>query len=170
MDNNDKALAPTLDQLTVEVKFYLGQVAQNIIEVGKRLIQAKALLPHGEWGNWLKDNFNLTQQSANRFMRVAERFGKLNINVQFQSTQMITMLELPADETEAFIEAQAAAGTPVEDMTVKNLRAEIQQWKSRAEVNANAVNEKDRRGEYQTACGEAMAGRGSKNRCGFLES
>ena len=32
---------PTLEQLTVEVKFYLRQIAQNIIEVDKRLIQAK---------------------------------------------------------------------------------------------------------------------------------
>ncbi len=63
-----------------------------------------------------------------------------------KSSQMFELLALPADETEQFIEAHAAAGTPVEDMTIKTLREEVQQWKSKAEVNENAVNEKDRRG------------------------
>ena len=131
----------TLEQLTLEVKFYLGQTAQNIIEVGKRLAQAKELVPHGEWQNWLEGNFQLTKMSASRFMRVAERFGKSNINVTFQPTQMIELLALPADETEQFIEAKAAAGTPVEDMTVKKLREEVQQWKDKAE-KANEDNER----------------------------
>ena len=81
-----------------------------------------------------------------QFMRVAERFSNCSTSNILNQSQMFELLALPADETAEFIEAQAAAGTPVEDMTVKNLRAEIQQWKSRAEVNANAVNEKDRRG------------------------
>ncbi|MBR3747626.1 MAG: DUF3102 domain-containing protein [Selenomonadaceae bacterium] len=33
----------------------------TFIEVGKRLIQAKSLVAHGEWGEWLKKNFELGQ-------------------------------------------------------------------------------------------------------------
>lgn len=131
----------TLEVLTLEVKFYLNQTAQNIIEVGKRLAQAKALVPHGEWGNWLESNFSLTDRTARNFMQCAERFGKTEIDFRFKPTQMIAMLSLPEAETEQFIEEKAAAGKPVEDMTVKELREEIQQWKSRAEVNENALKE-----------------------------
>lgn len=137
--------APTLDQLTLEVKFYLGQTAQNIIEVGKRLAQAKEMLPHGEFGDWLDKNFSLKKSTANNFMRCAERFGNFQMSGNLNSSQMVELLALPADETEAFIEAKAAEGTPVEDMTVKKLREEVEQWKSKAEVNASAVNEKERR-------------------------
>lgn len=136
---------PTIEQLTVEVKFYLGQIGQNIIEVGKRLIQAKELLPHGEWQNWLEKNFELSMQTARKFMQVYERFGITRIDTRFgdtrfSSTQMIAMLALPADETEQFIEAKAVEGTPVEDMTVKKLREEIQQWKTKANENAAALD------------------------------
>ena len=137
--------APSLDQLTLEVKFYLGQTAQNVIEVGKRLAQAKGMLPHGEFGGWLENNFGLSQSSANKFMAVAERFGKSESIPNLKPTQMIAMLSLPADETEQFIEDKAAAGTPVEDMTIRTLHKEIEQWKSRAEVNENAVTEKEQR-------------------------
>lgn len=130
---------PTLDQLTVEVKFYLKQTAQNILEVGKRLIQAKALLPHGEFGNWLKNNFGLSHNAANKFMKCAERFSNCSTSNILNQSQMFELLALPEDETEAFIEAQAAAGTPVEDMTVKKLRAEIADWKRRDEENQQKI-------------------------------
>lgn len=107
-------LVPTLEQRVVKIKFYLNQTAQNILEIGRELTAAKAEVPHGEWQDWFANNFNLTDRTAQKFMACAECFGKLNINVQFHSTQLITMLELPVDETEAFIEAKAAAGTPVE--------------------------------------------------------
>ena len=134
----------TLERLTLEVKFYLGQTAQNIIEVGKRLTQAKEMVPHGEWKNWLQDNFNLSMPTARKFIQVYERFGITRINAHFAPTQMIAMLALPEAETEQFIEVKAAEGNPVENMTIKTLREEVQQWKSRAEVNANAVTEKEK--------------------------
>ena len=43
------------------------------------------------------------------------------------------MLALPEAETEQFIEAKAAEGNPVENMTIKTLREEVQQWKDKAE-------------------------------------
>ena len=60
------------------------QTAQNIIEVGKRLIQAKSLVNHGHWQNWLEKNFQLSQASATRFMNCAERFGNLATLQDFQ--------------------------------------------------------------------------------------
>ena len=104
---------PTIEQLTVEVKFYLGQLAQNILEVGKRLIQAKALLQHGEWQNWLEKNFSLKERMTQRFMQCAERFGNTSTSTVLSQSQMVELLALPAEETDAFIEEKAAAGTPV---------------------------------------------------------
>ncbi len=124
---------PTLAQLEDEIKFHISQISQNIIEIGMRLIQAKSLVKHGEWSNWLETNFSLSQQTARRFMQVAERFSKTRIDTRFNSTQMIALLSLPdAEETEKFIEQKASEGTPVENMTVKTLRKEIKQWKSKS--------------------------------------
>lgn len=84
------------------------QTAQNIIEVGKRLIAAKALVQHGHWQAWLNDNFQLTERTAQNFMKCSERFGKNEINFGFSSTQMIQLLSLPStEETEKFIAEKA---------------------------------------------------------------
>ena len=59
-------------------------------------------------------------------MKCAERFGSNYRSIgNLNSTQMIQLLSLPAEETEKFIVAKKAENNPVEDMTVKNLKAEI---------------------------------------------
>lgn len=120
----------TLNQRVVKIKFYLNQTAQNIIEIGKELTAAKNDVPHGEWQNWLQDNFNLSQSTAQRFMKCAERFGKSATLRDLNYGQMIQILSLPAGEEEKFIAEKAAEGTPVEDMTVKTLRDEVSKYKA----------------------------------------
>ena len=86
-ENGDTSLMPApiaevadkqtnIATLTAEIKMYLHIANQSIIEVGKRLILAKELVPYGEWKNWLKNNFNLKYRMAANFMAVAERFGR----------------------------------------------------------------------------------------------
>lgn len=122
-----------LPQLETEIKDYLKQTTQNFIEIGKRLIQAKSLVPHGQWQDWLENNFQFTKRRAQQFMQCAERFGKNEIDFAFPSTKMIALLSLPEADTEKFIEQKKATGTPISDMSVKTLRKEIKQWKSETE-------------------------------------
>lgn len=104
--------------------------ARNLfnIEVGKRLIQAKSLVNHGHWQHWLELNFQLSQNTAGRFMQVAERFSNSATSQNLNRSQMIEMLSLPsAEETEKFITEKAAEGKKVAEMTIKELREEIAQ-------------------------------------------
>ena len=132
-------LPTDLISLTIEIKFYVNQWGQNTIEIGKRLIAAKKIVAHGEWSNWLKENFNLKERSAQNFMAVAERFGKTQTSADLKFYQMVELLALPAEETKKFIAAKAAEGTPVEDMTVQNLREEVAKWKSDYEQKKSEV-------------------------------
>lgn len=130
-----------LPKLENEIKDYLNQmnqnyidIASNIIEIGKRLILAKSLFKHGKWQLWLENNFQLTKRSAQQFMQCAKRFGKNEIDFAFTSTKMIALLALPKADTEKFIEQKATEGTPVSDMSIKTLRQEIKQWKSKTDT------------------------------------
>lgn len=135
-----------LDQLATEIRYYSQQASWSIIEVGKRLIEAKKQVAHGEWETWLERNVGYSQSTATRFMKCAERFGNLATLQDLNPSQTIALLALPESETETFIEQKKAEGNPVEDMTVKTLREEIKEWKSKAEQAKNeafvAVNDK----------------------------
>ena len=135
----ENKLPKNLEQLTVEIKFYVNQWGQNTIEIGKRLIAAKKIITHGNFGKWLEDNFNLTERTAQNFMRIAERFGKTKLISDLNSTQMIAMLALPKGEEEKFIAEKAAENNPAENMTVKELRAEVAKWKADYEQKKSEV-------------------------------
>ena len=72
-------------------------------------------------------------------MRIAERFANSAMSQNLKTSQMVELLALPAEETEKFIAAKAAEGTPVEDMTVKNLRDEVVKWKTDYEQKKSEV-------------------------------
>lgn len=131
---------PTLVQLENEIKFHISQMSQNIIEIGTRLIQAKSLVKHGEWSNWLESNFALTNSTAAKFMKVAKRFGRDSKMVSvpnLNSTQMITLLSLPEADTEKFIKEQEEIGSPVENMTAKTLRGKVKTWNQKSTHTVN---------------------------------
>src|SRR5699024_12724772 len=47
----------------------------NSIEIGKRLVEAKEILPHGEWGSWLEGAVDYSQSTANNLMKIYEEYG-----------------------------------------------------------------------------------------------
>ena len=86
-----------------------------IIEIGKRLKEAKALLPHGEWGEWLKNKVEFSQKTATDYMRIYEEYGMEQetflpggTNLQAISnltyTKVLSLLAVPREERAEFIE------------------------------------------------------------------
>ena len=73
-------------------------------------------------------------------MRCAERFSNCAPAHNLNSSQMFELLALKSSDTEKFIDVQANAGTPVENMSKKTLREEVKKWKSeqpKRDVKAN---------------------------------
>ena len=130
----DVTPTPSLEVLTVEIKFYFGQIKQNILEIGKRLNQAKKLFgQHGDWQNWLKENFNLSVRTAQRYMAVAKRFGKNEDVFDFQPSQLIAMLALPEGTESDFLAKLDEEDTPAKDMKHKQLNTAVTNFKAELE-------------------------------------
>ena len=64
----------SIETLPAKIKFYLQKTAENVVEIGKRLILAKEMVEHGKWADWLEINFALKVRMAQRFMVIADRF------------------------------------------------------------------------------------------------
>lgn len=135
----ESAQPVTLEVRAERIRHLQADVQRGIIEIGFELIAAKKQVGHGGWADWLKKEFEWTQQTANRFMRVAERFGKLNVDVQFQSSTLQEMLALPEGDEDAFIEAQVAAGKPVENQSKREVRESVKQWKEAKSKEGSAT-------------------------------
>lgn len=119
----------TLDERANRIRKLQADVQRGIIQIGLELAAAKKEVGHGNWADWLAREFDWTQQTANRFMRVSERFGKLNNVVQFKPSTLQAMLALPEGEEQAFIEEQASNGNPIESQSAREVQASIKHWK-----------------------------------------
>ena len=103
-----------VQQRTSEIKALMRRAAQDIIDIGQKLIEVKARLPHGEFGGWLVAEFEWSQDTANNFMRVATRFGDNPIISEFAPSALY-LLAAPSTPEPARHEAieRATAGEPI---------------------------------------------------------
>lgn len=139
----------TLEERADRIRKLQADVQRGIIEIGFELIAAKNEIGHGGWSDWLATNFDWTQQTANRFMRVSERFGKLNNVVQFKPSTLQAMLALPEGDEQAFIAEQAESGKPLEKQSARQVQASVKQWKKkRAEETTTPDTIEEIKGTY----------------------
>lgn len=126
-----------INVITAEIKNLRCQ-AQSMallytVEIGRRLVEAKQALPHGKWGDWLKNEVEFSQSTANNFMRLYEEYGSAQISffgasVNSQSianlpySKALQLLAIPQDERETFVQEVKA-----EDLSVSELKAAIEE-------------------------------------------
>lgn len=113
-----------LEVIETEINFYKQQTATGIIEIGKRLIEAKSQLEHGQWGKWLEGKVDFKRETARKFMLVAEQFSNSQSLGNLNQTKIFALLDLPQDQREEFIETHN-----VESLTTRQLQEEIKKVK-----------------------------------------
>lgn len=96
-------------------------VLNSAIEVGRRLVEAKEQLPHGEWGKWLSESVDYSQSKANSLMQVYREYGENSQALgNLGYTQAVALLALPGEDREAFV-----AENDIETMSTRELQQAV---------------------------------------------
>ncbi|WP_287704904.1 DUF3102 domain-containing protein [Dehalobacter sp.] len=118
IDMNDVMIERTPHLIAAEINLIKYQtnhiVLTNAIEIGRRLTEAKKLIPYGGWGKWLKESVNYSQSTAEKMMRLDQAYGDKqplaqSVGEQPQEipnlsyTQAYILLGVPEEERKAFI-------------------------------------------------------------------
>ena len=85
------------------------RTAHGIIEIGQRLNAVKAQVGHGHFGPWLRAEFGWSQDTAGRFMAVAQKFGHIPHGAEF-APKALYLLAAPDAPAAARAEALDRAG------------------------------------------------------------
>jgi hypothetical protein len=86
----------------------------DIIEIGRRLTEAKAIAGHGGWLPWLEREFGWTYRTAVNFMRVAELSKSetvSDLSVDMAGLYRLAAPSTPAEVVEAVAEGSARGET-----------------------------------------------------------
>ena len=141
----------TPDILAAEIRTIKNQTGRMVlnasIEVGRRLTEAKAKLPHGSWGEYLKNEVDYSPSQAQNLMRVFREYGsdqqslfggeaKSQTFGNLTYSKALSLLAIPdEEERERF-----AVENDVEHMSVRELN-EVLKARNEAEEKAAAAED-----------------------------
>ena len=130
-----QTMAPPTEGRTIEV--ITGEIldakragGEAILTIGRCLIEAKDMLRHGEWLPWLNEQVELSERTAQKFMKLAREWSNPNTLADLGASKALMLLALPEGERDAFLEDHK-----VIDMSARQLEQAI---KERDEAKAAA--------------------------------
>ena len=134
-----------------EINYIKRQAQQTLlaasVEIGRKLNEAKTLVPHGMWEDWLTENVDYSQSTANNLMRIATEYGDEQVSLfsgksnyeTFASltySQAVALFALPMDQRQEFVENH-----DMEDLSTRELKEEIAALKAETEKRDEIIRE-----------------------------
>lgn len=75
MERNPNIIASEIEAIKNQTKII---VLSASMEIGKRLKEVKAMLPHGTWGTWLQDNVDYSERTAQNLMALHDTYSGMS--------------------------------------------------------------------------------------------
>lgn len=141
----------TIETIAIEINSIKDHTKQimlhSSIEIGRRLTEAKAMMQHGEWMNWLADSVDYKQSTANNLMKIFKEYGSDQLSLfgdnansqalgNLNYTQAIALLGIPQEEREAFVEEN-----DVDNMSTRELQEAVKARKEAEKALKSAEKE-----------------------------
>lgn len=131
-----------IEAITADILQKKQDLACNVIDIGRDLLDAKSKLSHGEWLPYLRERVYFSVKMAENYMRVAKEFPNPKLVADLGVRKAIALLSLPSGEIEDFVEENS-----VIDMTSRELekaireRDEARRAMEAAQADAKALEE-----------------------------
>ena len=91
-----------IEAITSEILQLKNDAGNAILGIGQRLLEAKAILPHGEWLPWLTEQVEFSERQAQRFMKLAQEWANPTALSDLGATKALALLALPPEERQKF--------------------------------------------------------------------
>lgn len=141
---NEVVAVRSIEIVTAEIHTIRDNVARvfmdGVVQIGRRLEEAKQLVPQGEWLQYLDKELGYKPSTAQNYMRIAREFGDGQVGLSGKTasdffgnlgySQLLPLLGLPEEEREQLAEEHDLAG-----MSSREIQALV---KERDEAKANA--------------------------------
>lgn len=130
---NEIQTVRTVDVVAAEIRALTSTMLSNIIEIGRRMCEAKEMVPYGSFGEWLEKNTGYSSSTANNFMRLYQEYGAAQGSLfgaeaecqtfgKLSYSKALALLAVPAEERESF-----AQQNDIESKSVREIKALIRE-------------------------------------------
>lgn len=119
----------TLANIERRISFHIQGAYANILEVGRCLIEAKegGLVPHGQWGEWVKRTAGMSERSAQRLMQAAREVSPDSAMARLPISKITAILALPEPQREAIAEKAVEDNLSIRELneTIEAMKATL---------------------------------------------
>ena len=178
----------SIEIVTAEIHTIRDNVAKvfmdGVVQIGRRLEEAKQLVPQGEWLRYLDEELGYKPSTAQNYMRIAREFGDGQVGLsgktasdffgQLGYSQLLPLLGLPEEEREQLAEEHDLAGMSSREIAalvkerdeakadadkLRKKNAQLAGYKDAAKANAKTAADLQRRLAAQEAEAQEVADR-----------
>ena len=110
----------TIEAITEDILDAQRRGGEAILTIGRCLIEAKEMLPHGEWLPWLNEKVSYSDRTARRFMQMYRQLSNRPALANLGASKALALLALPEKDREDFL-----SENNVVDMTTRQLEQAI---------------------------------------------
>ena len=121
------SLARDIDEARANLR--RGKDMRAMVEFGRRLLQIKAMVPHGQFGKVIRESIKMDDSIARKMMRIAREAGTKDfLSLKLSRTAMAELLPLGEDTLKALADGQTRHGYVFQDfrgMTAPQVRKAV---------------------------------------------
>ena len=123
------------------------------IEIGRRLVEAKEMLQHGEWLPWLERETEFSNSSAQRYMKLFDEYGASQQGLFGPETNSPTLGNLPISKALALLSVPEsdridfAEEVDAEHISVRELEEKIREREKQVEALQKDIEGERNRGD-----------------------
>lgn len=110
----------TIETITEDILDAQRRGGEAILTIGRCLIEAKEMLPHGEWLPWLTEKVSYSDRTARRFMQMYRQLSNRPALANLGASKALALLALPEKDRDEFL-----SENNVVDMTTRQLEQAI---------------------------------------------
>ena len=155
----------SIEIVTAEIYTIRDNVARvfmdGVVQIGRRLEEAKQLVPQGEWLNYLDTKLGYKTSTAQNYMRIAREFGDGQVGLSGKTasdffgnlgySQLLPLLGLPEEEREQLAEEHDLAG-----MSSREIQALVKERDEAKAAAAQAQEQADKQGQEARSARDGM--------------
>lgn len=124
------------------IRRLVQRTLEDVLAVGQELLAVKETLPHGQFGVWLRAEFDWTQRTAGRFMAVAQRFAsKMDtvsiLKIDLSAAYLLAAPSVPQEASAAALE-RAERGERITRTVAKEILSRFGQQSGHPERGSSA--------------------------------
>lgn len=166
---NEMTTNRTADMIAAEINMIKAQArdvyVRSAIEIGRRLYEAKTMVPHGKWGKWLAENVDYSDRTAQNLIAVYEEYGRggeTQAIAGLSFTQAVLLLRLDGESRAELLETKDVPGMSTRELEeeIRRANAEIEKRQMTIEQllsGAESINAENAAAQTELAAARAAS-------------